>query len=116
MQPNNGNKQQEESDDERDLDILANQNQEGMNGNDINLHPSLSKSIVNEQENTGFGKKVNEESQSNNPSLNFNGQNGNGLFNKDNNSENSKYISEQFIGQPSQQNNLNNQMNNFINK
>ena len=117
MSNNYGNNNQDDSEDERELDEEKNKNQGGMNSNGNNLHPSISKSIVNEQENTGVCKVANTEGQSNNPSLNFNGQNGNVLpINRDNNNNNSPNPSQKSIGQSSQQNNNpSNQMNNFIN-
>jgi len=120
MSNNYGNNNQDDSIDERELDEQKNQNlnlnQEGMSDKEINLNPSISKSIVYDQENTGVGQNVNEVGQNNNPSSNFSGPNGNGLSNKDNNNDNSQYQPQQFIGQPSQQNpNQNNQMNNFFN-
>ena len=92
MSYNNENNQKDGSEDERQLDEQKN------------------------QKNKGICKNGNEEGQGSNPALNFNGQNGNGLTNKDNNNDNFKYGSPNFIGQKSQQNNNpNNQMNNFIN-
>ena len=97
-----GNIQQDGNDFRQELNDQNNQIQGGNDDNRINLHPSISKSIVNEQENTGFCKNTNTE-----------GQNGNVLTNKDNNT--SEYASQQIIGQLSKQsNNPINQMNNFI--
>ena len=113
MSKNFGNNHQDDSDFGLEFDNQNNQNQVEMDDNRINL-PSISKSIVNERESTGLGKNSNTEGENNNSSLNFYGQNGNGLTNKDSN--NSEYISQKFIGQPSQQSNIsNNQMNNFTN-
>ena len=114
MSNNYGNNQQEDIYLGRELDYQSNQIQGGLDNNGINLHPSISKSRVNEQENKGLCKNPNSEGQNSNPSLNFYGQNENGLTNRDNN--NSEYVNQQFIGQPlTQNNNQNNQMNNFIN-
>ena len=109
------NNNQEDSEDEREFDLEENQNQGGMNANGIIMNPptsnSISDTIVNEQENTGFGKKVSVDGQSNNPSLNLNGSNGNALINKDNNSD-SKYASQRMIRQQNQQSNNPNGANN----
>ena len=61
MSNNYGNNQQEDIYLGRELDYQSNQIQGGLDNNGINLHPSISKSRVNEQENTGFCKNANSE-------------------------------------------------------
>ena len=119
MSNNYGNKEQEDSDDERELDEQNNQNPAEVNANGLIMNPptskSISNSIVNEQENTGFGKNVNAKEQSI-PSISFNNQNDNGLINKGNNNDYSQYLSKKFIEKSSQQSkNSNSQIKNFIN-
>ena len=56
-----GNIQQDGNDFRQELEDQNYQIQGGNDDNGINLHPSISKSIVNEQENTGFCKNTNTE-------------------------------------------------------
>ena len=98
-----------DSDDERQLD--EEKNKEGINSNKNDLHPSISDSIIKQQQTTGVRKNLNSEEQSKNPSLNFNRQNGNGLINIDNNNDSSSYASKQ-----NNNPNINPQFNNLVNQ